>query len=396
MVDALLVLNAGSSSVKFAVYTLAATSADDPTLALRGQIAGIGTGPVFSACDAGGKSVDGAGLDVAHIRDHQQALDALLAWVEGHGEHFRFVAVGHRVVHGGRTHTRPQIVSADILDDLESLNALAPHHQPHNVAAMRAVSASAPHLPQVACYDTAFHARQPELARRLPLPRELTQHGLIRYGFHGLSYEYVVSALPPRNGGVLPQRLIIAHLGNGASACAVRDGISIATSMGFSTLDGLLMGTRCGHLDPGVLLYLMREHGQGEAELTDLLYNRSGLLGISGISSDMRELLNSDSICAKDAVEQFCYTLAREVGSLATTLEGLDGLVFTGGIGEHAAAVRAETCRRLRWLGVDLDDAANDKNGPCITRPESAVQAWVVTTNEELIIARHTTAMLNL
>ena len=254
----------------------------------------------------------------------------------------------------------PALVTPELMLELDALSPLAPHHQPHNLAAIRAVSATAPELPQVACFDTAFHATQPDVARRLPLPRALRDKGLQRYGFHGLSYEYITSAVPAYNGGDLPERLLVAHLGNGASLCAIRDGESVATSMGFSTLDGLLMGTRSGSIDPGVLLHLMREEQMDEAALSKLLYDESGLLGVSGISADMQVLLGSSEAAAAEAVDLFCYTLVRAIGSMAAALDGIDALVFTGGIGEHAAVIRSKVCERLGWLGVDFDAAANE------------------------------------
>ena len=394
MSDALLILNAGSSSLKFAIYETGRAGAD-PALLLRGQIEGIGRRPRFSLADRPPAPFAAAPEDsaAASIADHAGALDLLLDWLAAAGGSLRLVAAGHRVVHGGTTHAAPARVTPALIEALAALGPLAPHHQPHNVAAIRALADRLPTLPQVACFDTAFHAAQPAVARRFALPRDLWRRGLVRYGFHGLSYEYVVGALAAQ-AGALPARLLVAHLGNGASLCAVKDGTSLATTMGFSTLDGLVMGTRSGALDPGVLLYLLREEGLDEAALTDLLYNRSGLLGVSGESADMRTLLASGSTAAAEAVELFCYRILREAGSLVAALEGLDALVFTGGIGEHAAAVRAAVCRGLSWLGLSLDESANERHGPPIARPDSQVAAWVIPTNEELVIARHTLASL--
>lgn len=385
MVPGLLVLNAGSSSVKFAAFALHEDESD-PRAVLHGQIAGIGRQPHFQARQNDGRDYS-QDLDSEQLSDHRAAIDRILAWVEAQGLDLQWQGVGHRIVHGGGR-DGPARVDESLLAELGQLCPLAPHHQPHNLAAVRAVTEVAPALPQVACFDTAFHTTQPEVARTLPLPAEYRERGLVRYGFHGLSYAYVVSALPTLGAAFLPRRLVIAHLGNGASLCAVRDGRSIATSMGFSTLDGLLMGTRCGSLDPGVLLYLMRECSLDEAALTDLLYNRCGLLGVSGISADMRVLLDSDASGARRAVELFCYTLVRMIGSMTAALGGLDALVFTGGIGERAAAVRAQVCNDLAWLGMRLDDDANARHGPCLTQANSAVTAWVVPANEELAIAR--------
>ena len=385
-----LVLNAGSSSLKFAVFKVAEPqgSFDD---ALRGQVSGIGSRPVFkaTASDAASGS-EAASTAIGQIDNHRQAIDHALCWVGEHADGLRLIGVGHRVVHGGPDRRRPAVVTPELLRELESLSPLAPHHQPHNLAAIRAVAETAPDLPQVACFDTAFHATQSPVARTLPLPGSLREQGLQRYGFHGLSYEYIASAVPAYNAGRLPRRLIVAHLGNGASLCAIRDGESVATSMGFSTLDGLLMGTRCGSIDPGVILHLMREQKMDEKALSHLLYNESGLLGVSGISADMQVLLNSDAPAAAEAVELFCYTLVRSIGSMAAALGGMDALVFTGGIGEHASVVRERVCARLEWLGVDLDSAANATGEVLITSPASDTRVWVIPTNEELVITRHT------
>jgi len=382
---AVLVLNAGSSSLKLALFEPGSAGAD-PLLLLRGQIEGIGREPAFRLAGTAPSWARPPGDGrVDAIATHQDAIDLLLDWL-GDGPALR--AAGHRVVHGGARYAEPQRITPELLDSLRRLVPLAPHHQPHNLAAIEAVGRRLPALPQVACFDTAFHAGQPAEAVRFGLPRALHDQGLRRYGFHGLSYEYVVGALPRVSGAPLPRRLTIAHLGNGASLAAVRDGTGCATTMGFSTLDGLIMGTRCGALDPGVILHLLRE-GHDLASLTALLYDRSGLLGVSGLSADMRSLTESDAPEAAEAVALFCYRIARELGSLAAALEGLDALVFTGGIGEHAPAVRAAVCARAAWLGVHLDEAANRRGGPLITTADSKVAAWVVPTNEELVIARH-------
>ncbi|MFQ5785677.1 MAG: acetate/propionate family kinase [Alphaproteobacteria bacterium] len=394
MSDAILVLNAGSSSLKFALFDTDGKGAD-PVLALRGQVAGIGAEPRFEARDDGGRSLtSGQRPGPGAPGSHAEALSYLLEWLERRATEHRLVAAGHRVVHGGNAREAPACVDRGLIDEIASLSPLAPHHQPHNLAAIEALARRLPDLPQVACFDTAFHTTQPLIARRLALPRELRDKGLRRYGFHGLSYEYIVSALPEATGEPLPRRLVVAHLGNGASMCAIEDGRSIATTMGFSTLDGLPMGTRCGVVDPDVILYLMREEGMDEPALTDLFYNRCGLLGLSGISADMRVLLESDAEGAAEAVELYCYRIAREVGSMAAALGGLDAIVFTGGIGEHAAPVRARVCRRLAWLGVALDVAANAGGGARISTPGSRTAAWVLATDEELMIARHTRALM--
>jgi len=390
MSDAILVLNAGSSSIKFALFGL--PLAGDARL--RGQIEGIGRRPRFLLRD--GSAAEAAPPpDVAldAVGDHAAALDLLLDWLPRAAAGAEVVAAGHRVVHGGTRFTAPLRVTPAAVAALAALGPLAPHHQPHNVAAIRALAARRPDLPQVACFDTAFHATQPAEATTLPLPAELRAKGLRRYGFHGLSYEYVSGALAEATApGPAPTRAVIAHLGNGASLCAVKDGLSVATTMGFSTLDGLIMGTRCGSLDPGVLLHLMTAEGYDAAALTELLYDRSGLLALSGESADMRRLLASERPEAREAVAIYCYRIVREIGALAAALGGFDAVVFTGGIGEHAAPVRDAVCRGCAWLGLALDAEANARGGPRLSAPDSRVAAWVVPTNEELVIARHTAA----
>ncbi len=386
MTPGILVINAGSSSVKFAAFALRQQTLVATAL-LRGQISGIGREPAFQASLADGTKQQQA-LDASAVANHRAAIDYVLAWIEAQDLGLEWTGVGHRIVHGGsRAHAAR--LDAALIAELEGLSPLAPHHQPHNLAAIRAVADIAASLPQVACFDTAFHTTQPEVARMLPLPAEYRERGLMRYGFHGLSYEYVVSALPEIAGAPLPSRLVVAHLGNGASLCAIHDGRSVATSMGFSTLDGLLMGTRCGSIDPGAILHLVDQCGLDISALTDLLYNRSGLLGVSGISADMRALLDSDDPRAERAVDLFCYRLVRGIGSMAAALGGLDALVFTGGIGEHAASVRARVCGASGWLGIELDQEANAQAAPRLSQPRSRVAAWKVAANEELTIARH-------
>ncbi len=385
--NAVLILNSGSSSIKFAVF-------QDDTRLLAGQIAGIGDTPAFAAKNADGQPL-APGIDaLSTTTDHSGALTVLLDWLQGDGLGLNIIAAGHRVVHGGTGFTRPARVTPAIIADLKKLIPLAPHHQPHNLAAIEALADRLPDLDQVACFDTAFHSAKPAEAAQLGLPAVYAERGMRRYGFHGLSYEHVVGALPELSGADLPARLVIAHLGNGASMCAVRNGIGIATTMGFSTLDGLPMGSRSGSLDPGAILHLMREDGLDLKALEDLLYNRAGLLGVSGISSDMRVLLDSDAAGAAAAIDFFCYRIARELGSLAAALGGIDALVFTGGIGENAAAVRADVIARSAWLGFALDQAANDAAGPRITAADSAVPAWIVPADEESVIARHTLEIL--
>ncbi|MEK7819988.1 MAG: acetate/propionate family kinase [Pseudomonadota bacterium] len=387
-----LVLNAGSSSIKFAGYP---ADGGEGGAILRGQVAGIGAHPILS-----GQRADGTALKTDRGKipgpgaDHAAALAAIMVHLPGWEPGFRLVAAGHRVVHGGGEFTEPVRVTPAIVERLAALAPLAPHHQPHNIAAIRAMAAAEPDLPQVACFDTAFHAGQPAIARRLGLPRAHEDKGLRRYGFHGLSCEYVTGAFARVTGQSLPERTVIAHLGNGCSLTAVRGGHSVATSMGFSTVDGVPMATRSGAVDPGALLYLMNEHGLDHEGLRDLLYNRSGLLGVSGISADMKILLESSEPAAKEAVEFFCYRVVREIGSLAMALGGLDALVFTGGIGERAAPVRAEICRAAAWLGLDLDEVANARAASRIAKAGSRVSAWIVPTDEESVIARHALALI--
>ncbi|HEV7734067.1 MAG TPA: acetate/propionate family kinase [Candidatus Binatia bacterium] len=378
MANTILVLNAGSSSVKFALFD-ADTLAPGP----HGQVEGIGTDAHFVVTGADGGTLVDRDCRGDEAADHEHAVATIQAWLRAHAPAGRLVAVGHRIVHGGGRFVEPVLVDDAVLAALDALVPLAPLHQPHNLAAIRAIAAG---VPQVACFDTAFHRTQPDVARDFGLPRALTEDGIRRYGFHGLSYEYIASALPRGAGS----RVVVAHLGNGASMCAMRDGRSVATTMGFSVLDGLVMGTRPGSLDPGVLLHLLQAKGYDAASLETLLYEQSGLLGVSGVSSDMRALLASDDPHAAHAVDLFVYRIGRELGSLAAALGGLDALIFTGGIGEHAAPIRARVCRDAAWLGIVLDDTANAADGPHISSDGSAVPAWVVPTDENLVIARHT------
>ena len=391
MTDVILVLNAGSSSIKFSTFAVDATG-QGLALRHRGEVNGIGSRPWFSVADADGRRVVDQGCVGSGGHDHEAALSVLLTWIAGHTERSRVVAVGHRVVHGGEQFAAPVLIDATILDQLEKLTSLAPLHQTHNLAAIRAIGRIQPQVAQVACFDTAFHRTQAPVAHLYALPRELSATGIKRYGFHGLSYEYIASVLPGIVGDAGRGRVVTAHLGNGCSMCAMRDGKSVATTMGFTALEGLPMGTRSGAIDPGVLLYLLSERGMSVDDVTDLLYHRSGLLGVSGISHDMRQLLASTAREAADAVDLLVYRIGRELGSLAAALGGLDALVFTAGIGEHAAPVRARVCEDAAWLGVRLDLAANLRGGPRISTAESPVSAWVIPTNEELMIARHTLA----
>ena len=392
MTDAILVLNAGSSSLKFSVFLDRAGAA--PQLALRGQIEGILTQPSFVARGANGATLAESDLGAATQPGHRGAVAFLLDWLERSLGAQRLVAAGHRVVHGGLEFSTPVRVSATVLNALDRLVPLAPLHQPHNLAAIRAVAARAPELAQVACFDTAFHTAQPSLAQAFALPRRLTEAGIRRYGFHGLSYEYIAHMLPSVDPRAATGRTVVAHLGNGASMCALLAGKSAASTMGFTALDGLPMGTRCGAIDPGVLLHLLDHHGMDAHGLEQLLYHESGLLGVSGVSSDMRALLASTDAHAAEAVDLFVYRIVRELGSLAAALGGLDALVFTAGIGENTPLIRARVCAAAAWLGVELDEGANAAGGPCISRAGSRASAWVLPANEELMIAMHTRAAL--
>lgn len=388
MADAIVVLNAGSSSLKFSLFEI---DGGTPELVQRGQLEGLTTNTQFVA-----KGPDGTTL-VEHswyrALGHDGAMTHLVEHLRASLARSTLRAVGHRVVHGGVRYSHPVRVDAAIVAYLETLVPLAPLHQPHNLAPIHALLARTPQLPQVACFDTSFHRAMPEVAQAFALPFAITDRGVRRYGFHGLSYEYIASVLPGIDGEAARGRTVVAHLGNGASMCAMRGGVSVASTMGFTAVDGLMMGTRTGALDPGVVLYLMDELGMDVRAIEAMLYKESGLLGVSGVSSDMRTLLASDDARAKFAVELFCYRIGRELGSMAAALGGLDALVFTGGIGEHAAPVRARVVEAARWLGLTLDAVANAADGPRISGPGPA-RAWVVPTNEELMIARHTQALI--
>jgi acetate kinase len=391
--DAILVLNAGSSSIKFSVFP----GHDEPNrkgIICDGECEGIGHRVHFKAKDRAGVSLIDEHL--AEGTTHEEALAALLRWLEVYFQDHQLVAAGHRVVHGGSLYTAPVLIDATVIAELRRLIPLAPLHQPHNLAAIAALSKLHPTLPQIACFDTAFHHTQPEVVTAFALPRRLAAEGIRRYGFHGLSYEYITSVLPDILGpSVADGRIVVAHLGSGASLCAIRGRKSVATTMGFTALDGLPMSRRCGNLDPGVVLYLMQEKNMSPAEVSDLLYNESGFFGVSGISDDMRVLLACDDPPAKQAVALFVYRVGRELGSMAAALGGIDALVFTAGIGEHAAEIRRRVCEDAAWLGVDLDQSANLAGGALITRTGSRSSAWVVPTDEDLMIARHTWALLN-
>ena len=392
MSDAILVVNAGSSSIKFSLFLDRGEALD---LLLGGQIEGLYSAPRFKARDAAGAVVGERQWADGEPLGHDGAIAHLAGFLrEQLGEH-RLAAVGHRVVHGGSAYAAPVRLTAEIVENLEQFIPLAPLHQPHNLKPIRLLLDNQPQLPQVACFDTAFHRNQPEVAQAFALPPAITDRGVLRYGFHGLSYEYIASVLPEVDPRAAAGGSVVLHLGNGASMCAIHAGRSVAGTMGFTAVDGLPMGTRSGNLDPGVVLYLMDELKMDARAIEKLLYQQSGLLGVSGVSSDMRTLLASDEPRAKFAVELFVYRIGRELGSLAAALGGLDALVFTAGIGEHAAAIRERVCRAAAWLGVELDLAANAAGGPRLSMAGSRVAAWVIPTNEELMIARHTRRLLN-
>jgi acetate kinase len=392
MDDYALVLNAGSSSLKFCVYKRPAGTAWG--LEARGQIEGIGTSPRLTAKDAAGEKFEEALGD--GVRDGRAALDRLAAWLRSRYGGSRVLGVGHRVVHGGPRFDGPAVVTPEVMEELRRLVPLAPLHQPYNLAAIEAVSERLPGVPQVACFDTSFHRGQPAVAELVPLPREIRDAGVQRYGFHGLSYEYIASVLPEAAPEIAKKRVIVAHLGSGASLCAMKDGRSVDSTLGFTALDGLCMGTRPGALDPGVVLHLFQGLGLSPKDVEALLYKKSGLLGVSGISNDMRDLVDHDDPQARLAVDYFVYRAAKEIGALAAVLRGVDALVFTAGIGENSVEIRRRICEASAWLGIEVYDAANAAKGPRISRVNSKVSAWVIPTNEELMIARHTSRLLGL
>lgn len=392
MTDTILALNVGSSSLKFALFSIGGDQR--PALVLRGGVEKLAEAHRLKMATADGTTLDEVTWEVSnHIAE---TLPQLLSAIESKLDGGSLLAIGHRVVHGGRDFYAPQVVTPDLLASLDGLAPLAPLHEAQNLAPIRALNSLRPELMQVACFDTAFHRTMPDVATRLGLPRDYEAVGIRRYGFHGLSYEYVSGHLK-ENAPLLSQgRVVAAHLGNGASLCALLDGHSIDTTMGFSALDGLLMGTRPGTLDPGVILHLLQQKGMTAAQIEDLLYRRSGLLGVSGgIASDMRDLLASTEPGAREAIELFVYRCACQVGSLASALNGLDGLVFTAGIGERSPEIRKAVCDRLRWLGVRIDEDANLENAPLISTRTSMVEVRIVPTDEEAMIARHTLAKLH-
>lgn len=388
----IVVINAGSSSVKFAVF-MAPGTPSRASLLSQGAFSGIGQTVRFHASDAAGATLVDQTMDATTT--HEDTLDVLLGWLDKHYPDRPLLAAGHRVVHGGAHFYAPVVIDAEVINALRQLIPLAPLHQPHHIAAIEALLRRYPGLLQVACFDTAFHHAQADVVTHYALPRKLTDDGVRRYGFHGLSYEFIASVMPVVMGASLASgRIVVAHLGGGASMCAMQDGKSVATTMGFTALDGLPMGSRCGSLDPGVVLYLMQQKNMSADAVTAMLYHDSGLLGMSGISDDMQTLLASNDAHATEAVALFVYRIGRELGSLAAALGGLDALVFTGGIGEHAAQIRRSVCRQAAWLGVELDEDANQHGLACISTAASRVSAWLIPTDEDLMVARHTSDFL--
>ncbi|MGR3321835.1 MAG: acetate/propionate family kinase [Pseudooceanicola sp.] len=382
--DNVLVLNAGSSSLKFGLFE----KAEDPVIRASGKVERIGGDARFDLKDAGGALLAEGPLEAASGQTHAGALDAVLREVDDRFGTARITAVGHRVVHGGLDYTAPVELTPEVLERLEGFTPFAPLHQPHNLAGIRAATDAFPEAKQVACFDTAFHRGHPFVNDTFAIPRRFYDQGVRRYGFHGLSYDYISGRLEQIDPEAHAGRVIVAHLGNGASMCGMQAGRSVASSMGFTALDGLPMGTRSGQIDPGVLLYLLEQEGMSLSEVTGMLYKQSGLLGLSGISHDMRTLLASDAPEARQAIDYFTFRIRRELGGLAAALNGLDALVFTGGIGENAAQIRAEVCDGLGWIGIALDDAANREGELRIDDGDGSVKVFVIPTNEELVIAR--------
>ncbi len=398
MTEAVLALNAGSSSIKFALYArgVGGAAARKPNsanagqlhLSSRGQIESIGHAPHFQAKSPSGRVLEEQRWPGAATQTHETLLHTLLIWVDSHlgGDHL--IAAGHRIVHGGPDLHGPEAVTPELLAKLDRLTPLAPLHQPHNLSPIRAIQKIRPELPQVACFDTAFHRTMPPVATRLALPRRFATEGVRRYGFHGLSYAFIAQKLRETAPELASGRVIVAHLGNGASLCAMRNGTSVDTTMGFTALDGLVMGTRCGTTDPGAILYIQQTHEISAADMEHMLYEQSGLAGVSGISNDMRTLLASREQAAREAVELFVFRIARETGGLVSSLEGLNGFIFTAGIGENSAAIREAVCTKLAWLGIELDAQANTRNHTRISTPQSRIEVRVIPTDEELMIAQ--------
>lgn len=393
MNKAILVLNAGSSSIKFTVYDC--QGPEQLSVRYKGQIEGISTNPRFRVQDAAGVMIHEDSWAPRPLgRSHAYALERLVAYLDPQLPEEGLLGVGHRVVHGGPRYTAPVVIDETVLAELEAFVPLAPLHQPANLAGIAAAIEFLPGVPNVACFDTAFHRTHAPVVERYAIPEEFYAEGVRRYGFHGLSYEYIAHVLPRVAPELAEGRVVVAHLGNGASMCAMHRRRSVESTMGFTALDGLPMGTRCGQIDPGVLLYLMQEKGMGAKQIEDLLYKRSGLLGLSGISNDMRTLIASSDPRAALAIDYFVYRVIRETGALAAAMGGIDGIVFTAGIGENSPLIRERVCRGLAWLGLQFDPAANEHHGPRISMPDSPLSAWVIPTDEERMIARHTAIVL--
>ena len=384
MTGAILTLNAGSSSLKFALFR----AASPLSAMLRGEVSDLFSAPHLIAQDSEGNVLIDRQWQDSGDGGVSVILRTMLEFIDVHAGHDGLVAVGHRVVHGGADHIAPERVTPALLQSLTAIIALDPIHMPHNLALIHAIDVARPKLVQIACFDTAFHRSLPPVAQRFALPRTISDAGVRRYGFHGLSYEYIAGQLRDEAPVLARGRVVVAHLGAGASLCALLDGTSIATTFGFSVLDGLVMATRCGSLDPGVILYLARL-GHSFASIEDMLYNQSGLLGVSGISADIRVLLANKDVRAQEAIELFTYRLAIEIAGMASALGGLDGIVFTAGIGSHSPEIRAAVCERLSWLGVRLDRAANHASASCISAEDSGVDVRVMATDEEAMISRN-------
>jgi acetate kinase len=387
MDEVILVINSGSSSIKFSIFSCQ----KQLNLLYHGEIESISDSPVLTIFNASHKQI--LKLNIPN-KGTEAGLRAFFNWFEHLPDSIKLKAVGHRIVHGGKYFLHPTLVTDDDMKKMASLIPFAPYHQPQNLEAIKIIKNIYPKMEQIACFDTTFHRTQEKLATLFAIPKSLTDEGVVRYGFHGISYEYIASVINQHIGDIGNKRVIVAHLGNGASMCAMQQRKSVATSMGLTALDGLMMGTRCGRIDPGVLLYLLQEKHYTEKKLENLLYIESGLLGVSGISNDARELLSSENANAKEAIDLFCYRAALEFGSLAAALKGCDALVFTAGIGEHAPMIRKKICEQLSWLGIKIDDEANKKNSVIISEEGCNIIVSVIPTNEEYMIAKHTWSMV--